>query len=84
MDDRDPSIFGGHEPQIDDPDIGQTGGYHQAREPLGIGQMAFVEMESPAFLVRKEGFDAEPLSIIVSDRISIIVRMSLPEGVSIL
>ena len=67
MDDCHPFLFLGNDTQIDDPNVSQAGGNEQARHTFRLRDMTFVQMKTPAFLVRKEGSDAEPLGIPVTD-----------------
>ena len=53
----DPIFSNGDDAQIDDPQIGQTGGDHEDTQALWIRQMAFVEIKPTAFLVGEKGFD---------------------------
>ena len=43
--------------QANDPQIRRAGGDQQPTDRLRIAQMAAVDLKTPAFLVRKEGFD---------------------------
>ena len=55
-----PTVFQTDDAQIDDPDVGQAGGNHQA---FWITDMALVEMEATTFLVGKESFDPHLFAI---------------------
>ncbi len=63
MNDPQPAIALCQHPQVNDPQVGQTGGQQQAGEPGGIGQMALLEVKATAFLVGKERLDSEPFAI---------------------
>lgn len=67
MNDFDPVISHGQRAQENDPDVGQRGGDHQARQPSGIRQVTLVQMKAAAFLIRKEGLDAEAFGIPAAD-----------------
>jgi hypothetical protein len=56
-DDLVPSVLYRQGTQIDDPDILQARRNHQARQPLGIRHMTFVEMKPSTLLVGEKGFD---------------------------
>src|SRR5262245_45183729 len=49
MDDLYSTLLHTERTKIDDPDIGYTGGYQQARETRAIFYMRFVQMESTTF-----------------------------------
>src|ERR671916_49629 len=58
-----PPITLGAYAQVDDPEIGQTGGNQEPRQPLRIAYVALVQLKAPTFLVRKEGFNVKPVAI---------------------
>src|SRR5690349_18291236 len=48
----------------DQPDIAQTGGYHQSAKPCWIAEVRMRQVKASALLVGEEGFDAVALAII--------------------
>ena len=63
MNDGQPVVIVGHRAQANDPQIGQAGGDQQSTDLLRIAHMAAVDLKTPAFLVRKEGFDVHPFAV---------------------
>src|ERR1700674_2167722 len=61
-----PAVSDGDDPEIDDPEVGQTGGKHQTCQAHRIGQMAFVQVEATALLIRKERFNVEAFGIVIA------------------
>jgi hypothetical protein len=58
MDNADPAGLLTACPQVDAPDVGSASRHQQARAPQGLCQMRLVEMDTTAFLVRENGFNA--------------------------
>ena len=54
---REPVVPEGTDPQIDDPQVGQTRGDQQPTEARRVAQVALVQVEAPALLVGEEGLD---------------------------
>ena len=67
------SIIGSNHPKAltDHPDISQASRNQHAAEPNRIGQVALVNIEAAAFLVREEGFDLKATPIKTTGLISI-------------
>lgn len=63
MDFGDPPFDMGERPQIDDPELGQTCRHQQAKQSLGVADVALVDRKATAFLVGKERFNMKPLAI---------------------
>ncbi len=63
MEPSEPAVTQRAYPQIHQPQVRQARGDQQARQPLRVTQMAAVELEAAAFLVRKERFDMCPFPI---------------------
>ena len=63
MNDGCPLITEGDQAQKNDPDVSQASGDHQAGQTLGVINMTFVQMKTPAFLIGEKGFDAETQTI---------------------
>jgi hypothetical protein len=61
-----PALFYSQCSEENYPNIGQTGSDHKTAQPVGVGKMAFMNAESPAFLVGKKCFDAESFRIIIA------------------
>ena len=66
MNDSIPTGAAGIDAEVNHPNISQTSSYHQSSQAVRVGQMAFVQMEAPTFLVREEGFNAEPFFVPVA------------------
>jgi hypothetical protein len=66
MDDLDPIIPLSNDTQVNDPDISQASGDHQACQTHWVRDLAFVQMEAPALLVGEEGSDAKAFGIPVT------------------
>jgi hypothetical protein len=58
MNDLDPAIPLGNHTQVDDPDVGQTSRYHQASQACRIRDVALVQVEPTALLVREKGLNS--------------------------
>ena len=52
--------------QVNDPHVSQASGDHQPFDPVRITQVTAIQLEPPAFLVRKEGLNVHPLAISVA------------------
>lgn len=57
-------IFDRRDSQVHDPVVGQAGSDQEPRDPFGVGDVAFVKMESATLLVGEEGLNFEPLSVV--------------------
>jgi hypothetical protein len=55
MDDSNPLVSFGYHAQINDPNVSQTSSNQQTGHTGWVGDMAFVQMEAPTFLVGEEG-----------------------------
>src|SRR5690242_8619451 len=60
------------DPQIDEPEIGETRRDQQARQSLRVAEMAFMDVEPAAFLVGKEGLNMRALFVELHGGIQII------------
>ena len=49
--------------KIDHPVVGKAHRDHKASEPLGVGDVTFLKVESAAFLVGKQGLDLKPFCV---------------------
>lgn len=63
MNGLDPAMLLGYHAQIDDPDVGQAGCDHQAGQTRRVRDVAFVQVEASALLVREKGFNAVAFGI---------------------
>ena len=61
-----PAVSDSDNSEIDDPDIGQTSRNHQTCQAHRIGQMALVQVEATALLIREERFDVEAFGIVIA------------------
>jgi hypothetical protein len=66
MNDLDPAISLGNRTQVDDPDVGQASRDHQAGQACRIRDVAFVQVEAAALLIREEGLNPVPFGIPVT------------------
>ena len=63
VDDFDPIISLGNDAQVDNPDVGQASCNHQPSQTRWLRDVALMQVETAAFLIREQGFNAEPLFI---------------------
>ena len=55
-----PILLMRHITQVEDPQIGEARGQHQAHHARRVAHMALGQLKPAAFLVGEEGFDMEP------------------------
>lgn len=62
----DPALLAPEHAEIDQPEIGETGGNHDACEPLGIDNATFVQLKAATFLVREKVFNFHAFAVPVT------------------
>ncbi len=67
MNDLHPIISFGDDAQVDDPDVSKASCDHQPGQPGRVGDMAFMQIEAPAFLVGEESFNTKAFVILGTD-----------------